>query len=139
MVPPYVGALSEPGMIVPVVVPVVAVVVAVDVVTDEVAVVVGVVTDVVDAVVEVVGVVDVGVVVALLQDDSAMAVTSRQLNANQAILVRICSSPFFIFLSFIRPWKYLNAVLIKQSSKTGCATHPDYPQGSVHGRGQNHT
>ena len=101
------GALSEPGMIVPVVVPVVAVVVAVDVVTDAVAVVVGVVTDVVDAVVEVVGVVDVGVVVALLQDDNAMAVTSRQLNANQAILVRIFSSPFFIFYLLFDPGNIL--------------------------------
>ena len=102
------GALSEPGMIVPVVVPVVAVVVAVDVVTDEVAVVVGVVTDVVDAVVEVVAcVVAVEVVVALLQDDSAMAVTSRQLNANQAILVRIFSSPFFIFYLLFDPGNIL--------------------------------
>jgi hypothetical protein len=95
-VPPYVGALREPGIIVPVVVAVVAVVTTAVV---EVAVVVDVVVDVavVDVVVDVGAVVVLVVVVVLPQEDNKIAATIRQLNANHAIFLRI-SSLLFLFI-----------------------------------------
>ena len=101
-VPPYVGALREPGMIVPVVVAVVAVVTTAVV---EVAVVVDVVVDTV-AVVDVVVVagavvVLVVVVVVFPQEDNKIAATIKQLNANHAIFLRI-SSLLFLFLYIYR-------------------------------------
>jgi hypothetical protein len=103
-VPPYVGALSEPGLIVPVVVAVVAVVTTAVV---EVAVVVDVVVDavvVVDVVVVGGAVVVLVVVVVLLQEDNNIAATIMQLNANHAIFLRIFLS-FFIFYIY---WKFLS-------------------------------
>ena len=91
------GALSEPGLIVPVV-EVEAVVVVVDT-TAEVVVVVDATVDVVVAVdvVVVVGADVVVVVVALPQDDNKIAVTSTQLNTNHAILLRISSLLLLFF------------------------------------------
>ena len=92
------GALSEPGLIVPVV-EVEAVVVVVDT-TAGVVVVVDATVDVVVAVdvVVVVGAdVVVVVVVALPQDDNKIAVTSTQLNTNHAILLRISSLLLLFF------------------------------------------
>jgi len=95
-----VGALSEPGLIVPVV-EVEAVVVVVDT-TAEVVVVVDATVDVVVAVDVVVvvcaaAVVVVVVVFAVPQDDNKIAVTSIQLNANHAILLRISSLLLLFF------------------------------------------
>jgi hypothetical protein len=108
-VPPYVGALREPGIIVPVVVAVVAVVTTAVV---EVAVVVDVVVDVavVDVVV-VVGAVVVLVVVVVVfpQEDNKMAATIKQLNANHAIFLRI-SSLLFLFIYILEI--FINIYLI---------------------------
>ena len=115
-VPPYVGALREPGIIVPVVVAVVAVVTTAVV---EVAVVVDVVVDVAVVDVVVVGgavVVLVVVVVVLLQEDNNIAATIMQLNANHAIFLRI-SSLLFLFLYIY--WNFLSidsSILINSSS-----------------------
>jgi hypothetical protein len=104
-VPPYVGAVSEPGLIVPVVVAVVAVVTTAVV---EVVVVVDAVVDVAVVDVVVVGgavVVLVVVVVVLLQEDNNIAATIMQLNANHAIFFRISALLFFILYIY---WKFLS-------------------------------